>query len=180
MVDNRGFFRGGRYRTRTYDLPHVKLSHQGVQAALAPGWEQAVLHSGNCLLHNFHVWMRIPGGGVDVRVTQKLLHNAHIGAGFQREGSEGMAAGMRRKLPYFRVLIPQRREEAGVISGKIPGMPNGACSCSENELPATGKAMYQVGHFGHERQRAQALGCLGYVVLNLSFAADLENATPDG
>ena len=58
----------------------------------ATGGIYALFHTENRFLHNMHTWVSVPGGCLDVRMTQELLHDSHICASIKGEGCKGMSA----------------------------------------------------------------------------------------
>ena len=124
--------------------------------------------------------MSVTGGGVNVGVSQELLHDPHISAGGQSERGKGMAAAMGREITHFRVIFPECLEELAVIPGEVPGMPKCAGLCAKDELAAMGECMYQVSDFRHEGQGAQALGGLDLEIFDQGCAALLVDTTANG
>ena len=89
-------------------------------------------------MHRIHIGVRVQCSGVDMAMTEKLLHHSQISPSIQGKGGKGMTAAVNRQAADIGVQITQRREELTVVPGKIPGMPQVAIGCCEDELSVPG------------------------------------------
>ena len=100
-------------------------------------------------MHRIHIGMRIQSGGLDIRVTEELLHYSQISARGKGKGGKGMATAVDRQAAHIGMLILQRIEEATVISREVPGMPQLTAGCPKHKLADTGQGGDTVGDLGH-------------------------------
>ena len=100
-------------------------------------------------MHRIHIGVRVQCSGVDMAMTEKLLHHSQISPSIQGKGGKGMTAAVDRQAAYIGVLILQSIEEATVISREVPGMPQLAAGCAEHKLADTRQGSDLVGDLGH-------------------------------
>ena len=74
-------------------------------------------------MHRIHIGVRVQCRGVDVAMTEELLHHSQVSAGVQGKSGKGMTAAVDGQAADIGMQITQRREEFAVVPGEIPGMP---------------------------------------------------------